>query len=309
MHVVIVGGGAMGSLFAGQLTAGGLDVTLIDRNADHVTTIEREGLYLLEDGAERQIDVTATTDPAGVDSATVLLVLVKSYDTAAAIRDATPVIEPETDVVTLQNGLGNAETIAEYVPDQRVLAGITTAGATRVAPGRVRVAGTGETVLGRYFVPNDDHVDRLAGRFADAGIPTTATRDVRRILWEKVLVNVAINAPTALSRVRNGALVEREPGAELLQNAVTEAEQVARAAGHDVRPDVVEYASHVAAQTATNVSSMRADLDAGSRTEVESLYGAVIDRADRDGIEVPVLRTLANLVRLADGCERRTEER
>lgn len=318
MQVAVLGAGAMGSLFGGLLAAAGEDVTLLTRDAEHVAAVREQGLRIVDatgDGAaadeseartDRRIQVPAATDPATVGQVDLVIVFVKSYATAEAMADADPLLGPETDVLTLQNGLGNAETIAEFVAPERVLAGVTTHGAVRREPGTVVHTGRGDTALGRWAGGTadgrapDDRAHAIATRLTAAGVPTDVVDDPELLVWEKVLVNVGINAPTALARVENGTLARTEPGRRLLRTAVTEAERVARAQGHDVREDAVEYALSVAERTASNRSSMRVDLESGRRTEVESLYGAVIERAERAGIEVPVVRTLADLVRLAD---------
>jgi 2-dehydropantoate 2-reductase len=217
------------------------------------------------------------------------------------MADAGPLLGPETDVLTLQNGLGNAETIAEYVPPRRVLVGVTTHGAVLEAPGVVRHTGAGDTALGRFRGPTDERARAVATRLTAAGLATDVVDDPETLVWEKVLVNVGINAPTALARVDNGTLVESDAGRSLLRAAVGEAERVARACGHDVRDDIAAYARRVAERTASNRSSMRVDLESGRRTEVEALYGAVLERAEDAGIDAPVVRTLAELVRLAEG--------
>lgn len=342
MDIAIVGAGAMGSLFGGLLAADGADVTLINRSAAHVEAINEHGLLLIDDTGEERteqiVSVPATTHPADVGAVDLVLLFVKSHATAAAMADVTPLLDPGTAVLTLQNGLGNAETIAEHVPDERVLAGITTHGAIREEPGRVRHTGTGDTAIGRYLGDEggvgdgDDGIndtaeegadgtadngakgevgdradgevgDRpiraIAERFSAAGIPTDVVADVPTLLWEKVLVNVGINAPTALSQVPNGALAETDAGRRLLERTVREAERVARATGHDVREDIVDYTRSVAERTAGNRSSMRQDVEAGRQTEVEALYGAVVEHAEEAGVDAPICRTLADLVRLA----------
>jgi 2-dehydropantoate 2-reductase len=296
----------MGSLFGGLLAAAGEDVTLLTRNAAHVDAIQNRGLRIVDEqsdsNADRIVPVRATTDPETVGVVDLVLVFVKSYATADAMVDAEPLLGPETDVLTLQNGLDNAETIAEHVTDRRILVGVTTHGAIQDAPGTVHHTGTGDTALGRWQgdAAGEDSATDIAGALTAAGIPTEVVADPETLVWEKVLVNVGINAPTALARVDNGALVETESGRALLRSAVTEAEQVARAHGHDVREDVVAYAITVAEQTASNRSSMRVDLESGHPTEVESLYGAVLDRAEDVGLDAPVVRTLADLIRLAE---------
>lgn len=291
----------MGSLFGGMLVEAGHEVVLVARNRAHVEAVSSEGLQVTGvDGTERWIDVPVTAEPAEAGPADLLLVFVKSYDTAAAMAGADPLLASDPDVLTLQNGLGNAETIAEHVPEERVLAGTTAHGSIFVGPGHVRHTGVGSTVLGRYFVPNDRAVERVAGVFSEAGIRTEAIEAVPDAVWAKVLVNVGINAATGLARVHNGAMTDSEPGRRLLRRAVREAARVARAEGRDVGDDPVAETRAVAEATADNRSSMWQDLSTASRTEVDYINGAVVDLGERHGIDVPVNRTLTDLVRLAE---------
>ncbi|MFB6081465.1 MAG: ketopantoate reductase family protein [Halanaeroarchaeum sp.] len=305
MHVVVLGAGAMGSLFAGRLAGTDASVTLLGHASEHVATVDRDGLVLQEtDGTRRTLDLDVTTDNARASEADLLLVAVKSYDTADAMADVVDHLA-DADVLTVQNGLGNAETIADFVPAARVIAGTTSHGATRPDPGRVRHAGAGATRVGRYFVDNDDTVERVASLLSAAGIQTSVVENVRDAVWEKVLVNVGINAPTALARVRNGDLLRSSAGERVLADAVREGVAVAEAEGIDVPADVVDVVRSVARETASNRSSMRQDLEAGRRTEIEALNAAVVRRGDAHGIRTPVNRTLVSLVRLAsdDGTE------
>jgi len=300
MAVAILGSGAMGSLFGGHLAAAGHPVTLIDVWEDHVDELEANGLTMeTPDGETTIVPVEATTDPHEVGSVDLVVMFVKSIHTAEAIENAGSLLAG-ADVLTLQNGLGNAETIAETVERPRVVAGVTAHGATLVGPGHIRHAGRGATTIGRYFVENDDRVRELAGQFTDAGIETGVSPEIRGEIWEKVLVNVGINAATALARVRNGVLASEPPGERLVRAAVEEAAQVARAEAGPVREDIVEHVRSVAAQTGSNRSSMRQDVEAGRRTEIERLNGEVVRRAERHGIETPVNRTLSDLIRLAE---------
>lgn len=300
MRIAVLGGGAMGSLFGGLL-ADVADVTLLDRSAEHVGRIADRGLTIERpDGAERTVRPAATTDPAAVGPAELLLVLVKSHETAAAMADAAPIHDDATTVLTLQNGLGNAETIAEYVPEENVLAGTTAHGATRPSAGRVRHAGAGPTRIGRHVGPPDARVGTVAETFRAAEIDVEVVADIRDAVWEKVLVNVGINAATALARVPNGALVEDAAGRRLVERAVEEAVAVARAEGRTIPDDALERTLDVARATATNRSSMRRDVETGERTEIEALNGAVVDRAAAHGLAVPANRTLTDLVRLAE---------
>jgi len=299
MRIGVLGAGSMGSLFAGSLAGSGGDTVLLARESAHVDAIRDGGLRLRRhDGSATTVSVPVSTDPEDVPPCDAVLVCVKSYDTDAALREWGDAVR-EADVCTFQNGLGNAETLGEHLDPARVLAGTTSHGAVREGPGVVRHAGVGETRVGRYFAGNDAAVRDLADALTGAGVETTVVADPRAAVWRKVLVNVGINAATALARVENGALVESESGRRLLRRAVVEATRVARAEGVEVGADAVTETLTVAERTASNRSSMRQDVEAGRRTEVEALHGAVVDRADAHDLPAPVNRTLADLVRLA----------
>ncbi|MFB6094486.1 MAG: ketopantoate reductase family protein [Halanaeroarchaeum sp.] len=300
MNVAVVGAGALGTLFAGRLAAAGTDVTLVGRPGGHVEAIQRDGIEISGVDPIRGIEVEATTDHDAVAGSSWLLLAVKSYDTAEAMASVGDALA-SGPIVTVQNGLGNAETIADFVAPQRVVVGTTSHGATLDRPGVVDHAGRGDTVLGRYFGEadaSDVRVETVAATLSRAGIETTVTDRPRDALWEKVIVNVAINAATALARVPNGHLVRYGPGKRLLERAAREALAVARAEGRSIDESVVDRARAVARTTASNRSSMRRDVESGSRTEIESLNGAVVSLAEEHDVSTPVNRTLADLVRL-----------
>ena len=300
MRIGVLGAGSLGSLFAGRLAATGTDVVVLGRANDHLQRVKADGIVVTTpDGGELRGEVDATTDPSDLAGIDVLLVCVKSYDTDHALTVAGDAIPPTADVVTLQNGLGNAETISEHVPDVHVVAGTTTHGAYLEGPGRVHHAGGGDTRIGRFFGANDDAIDDVAATFTDAGIETTVIADVRAAIWEKVLVNAGINAATALARVPNGEMADG-PGAALLRDAVEEGVRVADAAGPSIDPAIVDHALDVARRTATNRSSMLQDLEAGKRTEIDAINGGLVRRADQHDVPAPVNRTLTNLVHLAE---------
>jgi 2-dehydropantoate 2-reductase len=306
MRVVVQGPGSLGSLVGGLLAAAGEDVVLLGRpDSEHLGRVAAEGLVVEhpDGGGETATRPDTATDPGVAADADLVVVCVKSYDTESAARALSGRVEgaDPPGVLTLQNGLGNAETLAEYVPERAVLAGTTTHGAVLEGPGVVRHAGAGETTVGRYAGETDAFVREVADVLSAAGLAASVTADPERAVWTKVLVNAGINAATALARVPNGALVEHEAGGRLLERAVEEGARVARAEGVDVPDDVVERTRAVAEGTASNRSSMRQDLERGSRTEVEALHGALADRArEHEGVEAPVNRTLADLVRLAE---------
>ena len=291
MDILVFGAGSLGSLLGGLL-ARAHDVTLVGREP-HVAAVRSDGLRIT--GVEA-LDVApaATTDATGA-SADLALVTVKAYDTEVAAR--TLATGDYGAVCSLQNGMGNEETLAGAV-DAPVLAGTATYGARLVDPGHVEWTGRGTITLGAWR-PADDvaTAERIAAAFRAADLDAEATPDVRRRLWEKLAVNAAINPVTALAGVENGALTA-DPLADLARTAAVETARVARADGTDLDEETATAAvATVARETARNRSSMLQDVTRGRRTEIDAINGYVVGRAAATGESVPVNRTLAALIR------------
>jgi 2-dehydropantoate 2-reductase len=284
MDVVVFGAGSLGSLVGGLLARAGRDVTLVGRDP-HVAAIRGSGLRVRGE-YEFTVHPTARTDvPEHADLA---VVTVKAFDTETAARALVGV--PDT-VLSLGNGMGNEATLAAHL-DCPVLAGTCTYGALRPEPGVVRCTGVGEVVLGPREGGESAATDRVGEAFADAMV-TTIADDMPRRLWEKLAVNAGINAPTALARIENGALLER-PGNEVARAAAREVAAVARSEGVDLSDETaVAAVERVAEATAANHSSMLQDVEGGRRTEVDAISGYVAEC----GPETPVNATLASLLR------------
>jgi len=298
VDVLVFGAGSLGSLVGGLL-ARRHDVTLVGREP-HVGAVRESGLRV-EGAVTATVHPTAATavpDRDAADRFDLAVVTVKADDTAEAAR----VIAGRADaVLSLQNGLGNEELLADAL-SRPVLAGTCTYGARLVEPGRVECTGVGEVTLGPREGDDADEesvalADRVGAAFAESGIETTVAADMPRRLWEKLAVNAGINAPTALARVPNGALVDG-PASETAREAARETARVARTEGVDLADDEAAAAvASVAEATARNTSSMRQDIEAERRTEVDAINGAVAERGERAGVATPVNETLAALVR------------
>ena len=170
MRIAVVGSGAMGCVFGGHLTEAGHEVTLIDVWAEHVKALNEQGLHLTGVSGERTIKVHAVTAPAGLPVQDLVIVFVKSAYTENAVREADNLIGANTMVLTLQNGLGNAQKIGSIVGDNKVVAGVTSHGATMLGPGQVRHAGRGETVIGPLSGTVTPQIKELTATFTQAGL-------------------------------------------------------------------------------------------------------------------------------------------
>lgn len=293
-----MGAGAMGCLYGGHLAEAGVDVSLVDIWREHVDAINAKGLHMTGVSGDRVVHVPATTDPETVGEIDLMLLFVKSYDTAQAMRDSGSLIGGDTYVLTLQNGLGNLEAITEAVGAGRVLGGTTSHGSTLVGPGEIRHAGVGPTVIGTLDGGSRSMAETAADMFNGAGLQTRVSGDVRGDIWGKVLVNLGINALTALTGLRNGQLLEIPELRLLMRLAVEEGMMVAEADGVDLGPlDHLAHVYEVAEATGVNRSSMLQDVDRGRRTEIDALNGAVVGLGEKLGVETPVNRALTSLVK------------
>lgn len=291
--VGILGPGALGTLLA---------YSIASRTSSEVWLFPRSshpGEVTVEGQGWTSVNVASRPDRP-VD---LLLVLVKAYATADAIRWAAGAVGPQTVALTLQNGLGNAEALVEAIGGGRVLAGTTAQGATLLAPGKVAHGGEGPTSVGAWEPggPAAATASEVAALFSKAGIPTEAVPDPRPQLWRKLVINCAINPVTALLRVPNGALLEQPAARRLMEAAAREAGAVAAAAGVDLDGDPVALAQAVAQRTAANRSSMLQDVERGRRTEIAAINGALAARGKALGVPTPVNETLADLVRALTG--------
>ncbi|MCX5901804.1 MAG: 2-dehydropantoate 2-reductase, partial [Proteobacteria bacterium] len=273
MKIVIAGAGAMGCLFAAMIAGAEHKLHLLEQDAGRVAAIRRSGISIKRDGVELSVTMPAITSnvcDAGI--ADIVLLLVKAYDTENAIQACLPAIGPHTTVLTLQNGLGNIEAITRYVPQSLILAGTTAHGATLLGNGRVRHAGSGDTVIGALVPEGAMRAYAVREVFQSAGIPTMVVHDINSVLWGKLLVNVGINALTAIMGVIYGRVGDTEHLHAVMRRAVLEGAAVALRLGIPLPyPDPVERTAEVCRATAENISSMNQDIRSGRRTEIDSI--------------------------------------
>jgi 2-dehydropantoate 2-reductase len=286
MDICVFGAGSLGTLVGGLL-ASEHQVTLVGREP-HVGALREDGLRVTGEFEQTVCPAASTTPPERADLA---VVTVKSFDTAVA---ADALGECELDAaLSLQNGIGNEELLATRL-DCPALAGTCTYGARLSGPGVVECTGIGTVTVGPREGGSSELADRAGVAFAESGFDTTVAEDMPRRLWEKLAVNAGINATTALARVPNGAVVEA-PGGDVAAAAARETARAASAAGVDLdQRALVDRTRSVAETTAANTSSMLQDVRAGTRTEVDAINGAVVERADDP---VPVNETLTALLR------------
>ena len=298
MKTAIVGAGAMGSLFGALLSEAGNDVWLYDVWQEHVDAINGSGLQIEREGVRRSVRIEATTSPEDIGQNELVILFVKSTQTQKASAVARQLAGKTGLVLTLQNGMGNADVIAESIDPTKILAGTTSHGATLLEAGGIRHAGVGPTTLGAWSTSSAglQNAQRVAEFFTTAGIETQAVDDVHSVVWNKLLINIGINAITALTGIKNGQLLDLESTRDISRTAVEEAIAVARAVNVRINEDAVKHVLEVAQATAANRSSMGQDVDNRRQTEISTINGYIVQEAGRHGLDAPVNRTLTALV-------------
>lgn len=325
--ILLVGTGALATLFAARLSEAGHNVSMLGTWKDGLSSLRENGARILDaDGNERKFRVHATNDPREVSGAKHAIVLVKSWQTERVARQLQNVLAPDGLALTLQNGLGNREILARFLdtsrsttentestegkglkekisvrsvtsvagkPSSRVALGITTTGATLLGPGLVKVGGEGILSL-----EQNQALGPLEAALRSSNFNLQVVEDARSLIWGKLVINAAINPLTALLRIPNGELLSHPLARRVMSALARETAQVAEA--ERVRlpfTNPIEAVEEVARKTAKNISSMFQDVRRGAPTEIDAISGAVTQRGAEHGIPTPYNRACWELVK------------
>ena len=301
LKVGIVGAGAMGCLFAAKLAEAGNEVLVADHNAKTVSAIRKRGVGIREKGRVRRVRVSVGRSPGNFQDFDLVLVMVKSYSTKAVARDLRGRVGTKSMILTLQNGLGNVETLTRRFGG-KVLAGSTTEASLRLEPGLIEHTGRGLTLVGELDGEKSGRVLGVVRSFNGAGFETKLAGKVRNVVWSKAILNSAINPVSALTRLQNGQLERFEGVRELMQEILEEGVRVAHAEGVRLRlGDLSRSLSRVLRATAANRSSMLQDVLGCRRTEVRELNGVIASLGRRHRIPTPTNTLLSSLVMGLEG--------
>ena len=293
-NILIVGTGALATLFAARLTRAGHRVTMLGTWKEGIATLRRTGARLIDvNGNEHQYKVYATDDPRERSGAKHALVLVKAWQTERAARQLEECLGENGLAVTLQNGLGNYETLTRSLGLDRVALGSSTTGATLLGPGLAKVGGEGIISIERHQA-----LGPIEEALRSAYFNLQIVDDAQSLIWGKLVINAAINPLTALLRVTNGELLNRPSAREMMGALACEAAQVAKAENVDLPfTDPIVAAEDVARKTAANRSSMLQDVLRGAPTEIDAICGAVVKAAQKHGINTPANWACWNLIK------------
>jgi 2-dehydropantoate 2-reductase len=298
--IAVVGAGAVGGYFGGMLARAGAPVVMIGRPA-FVEAVKKNGLFLDTIQFQETVRVEAAADLNAVRGAEIVLFCVKTTDNEATARAIAPLLDPGATVVSLQNGVDNVEQIRAAAGIE-ALPAVVYVGVSVPEPGRVKHVGRGDLAIG----PRNVKTERIANLFERAGVPCRFSENIVADLWTKLIWNCALNAISALGKVKYGKIATSDDARKVVETAVYEVLAVAHAAG--IHPPGLEDpmaalagAFKITTQMAEAFSSTAQDMNRGKRTEIDSLNGYVSRRGAELGVPTPVNHALYALVKLAEG--------
>ena len=289
MRIAVMGAGAVGCYYGGMLARAGHAVTLVGRPL-HVEAVRRDGLFMDTQSFQAPVPMEASTDARAVQGAELVLVCVKSADSETAAVQIAAHLHPGARVLSLQNGVDNADRM-QAVLKREVFPAVVYVATEMAGPGRVKHHGRGELVIAPA-------ARDLVELFAGAGVPVQISDNVAGALWLKLILNCAYNALSAISQLPYGRLVQGEGIEQVMRDVVAECLLVARGAGVTVPGDVWEGVERIARTMPGQLSSTAQDLARGKRSEIDHLNGYIVRRGEALGIATPVNRVLHALVRL-----------
>ncbi len=305
MKILVMGAGAVGSVFGGLLAESGQDVSFIGRER-YMNAVHESGLRISGIWGEHHIHNIRTftsvkdTNEAGFE---LILLTTKSFDTEEAVRELMPLIGPKTLIVSLQNGLGNIETIAKIVGKEHTVGARVIFGVEFVAPGHFKVSVIADKVLLGTITKEipPERITEIAQMMTRAGIPTETTKDIEKFIWNKVLYNCCLNAPSALLDTCYGKLGDFTPTRELMRAVITEVLAVAKSRGIDLGYQAAAayeevFYGKLLPPTYAHHSSTLQDLKSGRKTEIEALNGAIVRLGKEKGVPAPVNWSLTQLI-------------
>ena len=298
--VVIVGAGGMGALFGSILQQGGLNVTLLDTSKSHVEVIQKHGLSIVGYGGDRVVKIDATDDAGTLTRADILLFQCKSHGTRDAALAVKHLVDQGAVAISFQNGLGNEDVMAEVLGEGKVLGGLTTMAGYMLAPGQIRDFSRTPSYIGELSGGVSNRATRVAKALTVAGLETHTSENIVHDIWKKLLGNISLSAVSGATNLTSAQALQVPELKATSLRALDEALAVAASQGIALsRSEVVEGLEIISTPggTGDNKSSLCVDLLNKRPTEVDFIYGSVVEKGRQAGIATPTLETLAAIVK------------
>lgn len=296
MKIVVIGAGAMGSIYGGHLSLNN-EVYLVDTNQSVVDQINKEGLKIEEGGVTNTYHPTAVTSTAEVGVADVVILFVKAIFSKAALDGNKNLFGPDTRLLTLQNGAGHEDLLMNYVPKDHVVIGTTEDNGAVLGMGHIRRGGTGVTNVGLLTEDKDGYLPKLKEAFDSCGFQVKIHENIQQLIWDKLFTNVSLSAVTGILQVDMGYIAANEFAWNMTKQLIHEAVMTAQALGIACDEEAITKKVRETSENNPNGrTSIRADLEAGRKTEVNTISGAVVRAAAKCGIKVPTHEFVVNMV-------------
>ncbi|MBT5911702.1 MAG: 2-dehydropantoate 2-reductase [Rhodospirillaceae bacterium] len=299
MKIAIIGCGAMGSVYAALLADSGNEVWAIDTWEDHISAINRNGLRVEGASGDRTVSINATTDPRSAGECELIIVATKASGVAAAAVAAKSIAGPNSIILTIQNGLGAAERIAESIETKQVMIGVVGGfGASMIGPGHAHHNGMQLVRIGEMNGGVSDRLEKVVQAWVSAGFTAKGYPDIHQMIWEKFICNVTYSAPCALMNATIGQIQENPDSWSVALSCAKEADAVARAKEIELGFDDVEsYVRDFGANMPDARPSMLLDHMALRPSEIDGINGAVPIEAAKIGMTAPINALISSLIR------------
>lgn len=290
-NLLIVGTGALATLFAARLSNAGINVTMLGSWKEGLDALNKNGARLVDaNGDEKSYPVQALRECKNVRYA---IVLVKSWQTERVALQLEKCLAEDGVVLTLQNGLGNGEILADILGEERVAQGVTVVGASLLEPGIVKISGEA-----KVSVEAHPRLGAINAFLTEAGFALESVPNAQSLIWSKLVINAAINPLTALLNIPNGDLLKIPQAKKLMGELADETASIAKTKNVPLSfDDPVKAAEDVARKTSSNISSMLQDLRRGAPTEIDAICGAITRVGQDTGIATPLNKTFWKLIR------------
>ena len=296
MRIAVIGAGAMGSIYGGHLALDN-EVYLVDTNPKVVETINDQGIRLEENGEDHIYRPKAVTDTSALPQMDLIILFVKALFSRAALNGNRNLIGKDTYLMTLQNGSGHEDILGEFVDKGHIIIGTTEDQGTILGMAHIRHGGTGGTNLGMLTPDAEGMLPKLKETLDRCGFRAKIHENIQQLIWNKLFVNVALSAVTAVLNVKMGFIAQDPHAFALSSQLLHEAVAVAHAMGLEAdEAHLLQEIRETSERVPEGITSICADLSAGRKTEVDTISGSVVRAAKKCGIEVPAHEFLVNMV-------------
>lgn len=296
MRIAVIGAGAMGSIYGGHLSLHN-DVYLIDTNQTVVDHINQNGLILQEDGKDVTYHPTAVTSTHGIEPVDLVILFVKSLFSKAALSNNQGIIGPNTYLMTLQNGSGHEDILAEFAPESRIIIGTTEDNGAVLGLGHVRRGGSGKTNIGMLTEDKENFLAKLKECLDSCGFQGNIHENIRQLIWNKLFTNVSLSAVTGVLQVPMGFIAGNEHAWAITKQLIHEAVAVAHGLGLEAdEEDITKKVRQTSLGSPEGITSICADLRDGRKTEVNTISGSVVRASKKCGVPAPTHEMIVELV-------------